>query len=137
MRYNAAPGYAAVNSDGAEGDFTKLNFGEFVAGVTGGAGTAEGSEANRNFSNEEVAAEERPTAPFAMPKVVPNKEETPDSAFAKLDSNNKGYLTPEDISPLSGFDVPFQAADVTHNGKLTREEFDAAWSLYTGRRKGE
>ncbi|HJS24421.1 MAG TPA: BatA domain-containing protein [Pyrinomonadaceae bacterium] len=59
LRYNAAPGFAAVNSDGAEGDFTKLNFGEFVAGVTGGAGTAEGSEINRNFSNEEVEGRQR------------------------------------------------------------------------------
>ena len=59
LRYNAAPGFAAVNSDGAEGDFTKLNFGEFVAGVTGGAGTAEGSEATRNFSNEEVEGRQR------------------------------------------------------------------------------
>ncbi len=59
LRYNAAPDYAAVNSDGAEGDFTKLNFGEFVAGVTGGAGSAEGSEANRNFTNEEVEGRQR------------------------------------------------------------------------------
>ena|SRR5260221_13794531 len=90
-----------------------------------------------NFSSAEVAAEELPTAPFSMPHVVPSKEETPDSAFAKLDSGKKGYLIPEDVSPLNGFDVPFRAADVTHNGKLTREEFDAAWSIYTGRRKGE
>jgi hypothetical protein len=54
LRYSAAPGFAAVNSDGAEGDFTKVNFPEFVTGVTGGAGSAEGTEANRNLSNEEV-----------------------------------------------------------------------------------
>lgn len=59
LRYNAAPGYAAVNSDGAEGDFTKLNFGEFVAGVTGGAGNAEGSGTNGNLSNEEVEGRQR------------------------------------------------------------------------------
>src|SRR5215211_4651317 len=59
LRYNAAPGYAAVNSDGAEGDFTKVNFNELIAGVTGGAGTAEGSEANRNFTNEEVEGRQR------------------------------------------------------------------------------
>ena len=59
LRYNAAPGFAAVNSDGAEGDFTKLNFADFVAGVTGGAGGAEGAEANRNFSSEEVEGRQR------------------------------------------------------------------------------
>jgi hypothetical protein len=59
LRYNSTPSFAAVNIDGAEGDFTKLNFGEFVAGVTGGAGSAEGTEANRNASGEEVEGRQR------------------------------------------------------------------------------
>jgi hypothetical protein len=59
LRYSAQPGFAAVDSDGAEGDFTKLNFAEFVSGVTGGAGAAEGSEANRNASGEEVEGRQR------------------------------------------------------------------------------
>ena len=59
LRYAAAPGFAAVNSDGAEGDFTKLNFQEFVAGVTGGAGSAEGAYASRNFSGEEIEGRQR------------------------------------------------------------------------------
>jgi hypothetical protein len=59
LRYNSAPGFAAVNIDGAEGDFKKLSFPEFVAGVTGGAGSAEGSEANRNLSSEEVEGRQR------------------------------------------------------------------------------
>jgi aerotolerance regulator-like protein/VWA domain-containing protein len=59
LRYSSQPDFAAVNIDGAEGDFTKLNFGEFMAGVTGGAGSAEGTEANRNLSNEEVEGRQR------------------------------------------------------------------------------
>jgi len=59
LRYAAVPGFAAVNSDGAEGDFTKLNFQEFVAGVTGGAGSAEGANANRNLSGEEIEGRQR------------------------------------------------------------------------------
>ncbi|HET7114706.1 MAG TPA: hypothetical protein VFI57_13760, partial [Pyrinomonadaceae bacterium] len=59
LRYNGQPGFAAVDTDGAEGDFTKLNFGEFVAGVTGGTGTGEGSDANRNASGEEVEGRQR------------------------------------------------------------------------------
>jgi von Willebrand factor type A domain/Aerotolerance regulator N-terminal/Putative glutamine amidotransferase len=59
LRYNGAPGFAAVNIDGVEGDFTKLNFAEFMTGVTGGAGNAEGTEANRNLSNEEVEGRQR------------------------------------------------------------------------------
>jgi hypothetical protein len=59
LRYDGAPGFAAVNSDGAEGDFTKLNFNEFVVGVTGGAGGAEGAGANRNLSGEEIEGRQR------------------------------------------------------------------------------
>ncbi len=59
LRYSSQPGFAAVDSDGAEGDFTKLNFGEFISGVTGGAGAAEGSGANRNASGEEVEGRQR------------------------------------------------------------------------------
>lgn len=59
LRYSAQPSFAAVDTDGAEGDFTKLNFAEFISGVTGGAGTAEGSDANRNASGEEVEGRQR------------------------------------------------------------------------------
>jgi len=59
LRYSSQPGFAAVDSDGAEGDFTKLNFGEFISGVTGGAGAAEGTGANRNASGEEVEGRQR------------------------------------------------------------------------------
>ena len=59
LRYRGQPGFAAVNTDGAEGDFTKLNFQEFMAGVTGGAGSAEGSDANRGLSNEEVEGRQK------------------------------------------------------------------------------
>ena len=59
LRYNAQPGFAAVDSDGAEGDFSKLNFQEFVAGVTGGAGGAEGATAGQNASGEEIEGRQK------------------------------------------------------------------------------
>jgi hypothetical protein len=59
LRYSSRPDFAAVNIDGAEGDFTKINFGEFMGSVTGGAGSAEGADANRNLSNEEVEGRQR------------------------------------------------------------------------------
>jgi von Willebrand factor type A domain/Aerotolerance regulator N-terminal/Beta-galactosidase trimerisation domain len=59
LRYSERPGFAAVNTDGAEGDFTKLDFAQFITGVTGGAGSAEGSEANRNLSNQEVEGRQK------------------------------------------------------------------------------
>jgi hypothetical protein len=59
LRYSSQPGFAAINTDGAEGDFTKLNFGEFVAGVTGGTGSGEGSNANLNATGEEIEGRQR------------------------------------------------------------------------------
>jgi len=59
LRYGNSPGFAAVDTDGAEGDFTKLNFADFVAGVTGGTGNGEGNDANRNLSGEEVEGRQR------------------------------------------------------------------------------
>jgi hypothetical protein len=59
LRYKSQPGFAAVDGDGAEGDFTKLNFQEFVAGVTGGAGGAEGATASQNASGEEVEGRQK------------------------------------------------------------------------------
>ena len=59
LRYNSQPDFAAVNVDGAEGDFSKLNFQEFMAGITGGAGAAEGAGANQNVSGEEIEGRQR------------------------------------------------------------------------------
>jgi len=59
LRYDGQPGFAAIDTDGAEGDFTKLNFAEFVAGVTGGTGTGEGGDASRNASGEEVEGRQK------------------------------------------------------------------------------
>jgi von Willebrand factor type A domain/Aerotolerance regulator N-terminal len=59
LRYSAQPDFAAINVDGGEGDFTKLNFTDFVAGVTGGAGNSEGGESNGNLTNEELEGRQR------------------------------------------------------------------------------
>ena len=59
LRYSTQPDFAAVDIDGAEGDFTKLDFGQFVSGVTGGAGNAESSVADRSLSGEEVEGRQK------------------------------------------------------------------------------
>ena len=59
LRYSSQPGFAAVDADGAEGDFSKLNFQEFIAGVTGGAGGAEGATAGLNASGEEIEGRQK------------------------------------------------------------------------------
>ena len=59
LRYSSQPGFAAVDADGAEGDFSKLNFQEFIAGVTGGAGGAEGVTASQNVSGVEIEGRQK------------------------------------------------------------------------------
>lgn len=59
LRYQNRPDFAAVDIDGAEGDFTKIDFGHFISGVTGGAGYAESSEADRKLNNEELEGRQR------------------------------------------------------------------------------
>ena len=59
LRYSAGPDFAAVDLDGAEGDFRKLDFAAFITGVSGGSGNAELREADRKFSNEEIEARQK------------------------------------------------------------------------------
>jgi len=62
--------------------------------------------------------------------ITPNRAELPDSAFSKLDTGSKGYLTRDDTRSLGGFD--FNAHDLNHDGRLTADEFSQAWQRYSG-----
>jgi hypothetical protein len=67
-----------------------------------------------------------------MSGVTPNRAELSSSAFTKLDSANRGYLTPEDVRQLDGFESAFRQFDQNGDGRLNQSEFNAAWSAYTG-----
>ena len=64
--------------------------------------------------------------------IIPNRAETADSAFKKLDPAGKGYVAREDAKQLSGFDAAFQQNDANHDGRLSADEFRKAWMSYTG-----
>ena len=66
LRYSTRPDFAAVDIDGSEGDFSKLDFGQFMAGVTGGAGNAESSEAERKLSSEEIEGRQKVWWPLLL-----------------------------------------------------------------------
>jgi hypothetical protein len=76
------------------------------------------------------------STPTQMSAVTPNKSETASSAFEKLDAAHAGYVTKEQAAKLDGFDKAFTQADKNKDGKLDRDEFKAAWAIYTGNPQG-
>jgi hypothetical protein len=81
-----------------------------------------------------AATDEMEMTPSAkdMPTVVPSKQETAESVFAKLDAGKKGFISMADVSVLPGFDKVFQTADSDHDGRLSLKEFKGAWATYSG-----
>ena len=92
---------------------------------TPSAGTGVG---NTTMQNPGLAG-----SPIQMPTVIPNKAETASSAFEKLAPSGSTFVTKEQAGRLEGFDRAFSDADRDKDGKLSRDEFNAAWAIYTGR----
>jgi Ca2+-binding EF-hand superfamily protein len=69
-----------------------------------------------------------------MSTTAPNKSDTAVSAFQKLDAAKAGYVTKDQAAKLNGFD--FTQADKNKDGKLDRDEFNAAWGAYSGKPQG-
>lgn len=72
-------------------------------------------------------------SPIQMPSAVPNKAETAPSAFDKLATSGSTFVTKQETERIAGFDRAFSEADRDKDGKLTKDEFNLAWSIYTGR----
>lgn len=64
--------------------------------------------------------------------VTPNRAELPASAFGKLDTGKRGYVTLEDTRQLQGFETAFREGDQNGDGRLNMSEFNTAWGIYTG-----
>jgi hypothetical protein len=72
-------------------------------------------------------------SPIQMPSAVPNKAETAPSAFDKLATSGATSVSKQETDKLVGFDRAFTEADRDKDGKLTKDEFNLAWAIYTGR----
>jgi hypothetical protein len=66
------------------------------------------------------------TAPAAG---MPSRTESADTAFDKLDTSHRGYITRSDVNRLPGT-LNFDEADRNHDGRLDSNEFQRAWNDY-------
>ena len=59
-----------------------------------------------------------------------SKTDSPDVVYKSIDTNNRGYVLRTETERISGFGDAFDKADKNHSGRLTREEFNSAWTEY-------
>jgi hypothetical protein len=60
---------------------------------------------------------------------LPVRTENAQSAFDKLDTSNRGYVTRDEIDRLpNASQIPFDRADLNHDGRLDANEFQGAWN---------
>ena len=104
-----------------------------LAGCLAMAGLALAQSQPATPAQSQTPSSSKPTQMSAM---TPNKSETASSAFEKLDAAHAGYVTKEQAAKLDGFDKAFTRADKNKDGKLDRDEFKAAWAIYTGNPQG-
>jgi hypothetical protein len=65
---------------------------------------------------------------MATPKSdIPSRTDSSLSAFDKLDSQHRGFVTRDDVSGLPGT-LNFDTADRDHDGRLTPDEFQRFWN---------
>jgi len=59
-----------------------------------------------------------------------SKTDSQDVVYKSIDVNNRGYVLRTETERISGFGDAFDKADKNHSGRLTREEFNSAWTEY-------
>jgi len=59
-----------------------------------------------------------------------SKTDSPDVVYKSIDVNNRGYVLRTETERIQGFGDAFDKADKNHSGRLTREEFNSAWTEY-------
>ena len=59
-----------------------------------------------------------------------SKSDSPEVVYQSIDVDNRGYVLRTETERISGFGDAFDKADKNHSGRLTREEFNSAWTEY-------
>jgi len=66
-----------------------------------------------------------------LPAGTPTRDTSARDAFGMLDRSGQGFVTRGDTNRISGF-MGFDYADANRDGRLSPEEFENAWSFYSG-----
>lgn len=85
-----------------------------------------------NAADDAAAQRERQVVTGNADSSVPDKSDSAETAFKKLDRSGKGYVTLEDVAVLPGFATAFTNADSSHLGRLNLIGFTRAWTAYVG-----
>jgi hypothetical protein len=59
-----------------------------------------------------------------------SKTDSPEVVYKSIDVTNRGYVLRTETERIQGFGDAFDKADKNHSGRLTREEFNSAWTEY-------
>ncbi len=73
-----------------------------------------------------------PAIPPTGGGLSPTPFESAETLFNRFDAGRTGYLTKDQVQTLDGF--KFEAADLNHDGRLTADEFNRAWSDYQSKK---
>lgn len=111
---------------------SQLGMGIAVLALTGTFAFAGVCNAQGIATNAGSAATSTAPVDRQLRGITPNRAELAISAFGKLDAEDKGYVTLDDVSKLPDFRSAFLEADQNHDGRLNASEFNSAWARYTG-----
>ncbi len=112
-------------------NFDKLRQSAVVAGLALAAGSVSLAQSPSLMqpNNSAGTPNDIPRIEEVQPGTMPSSTESSLTAFTRLDAQQRGYVTREDLSRLPG-NVDFESADRNHDGRLNPDEFQRAWTDY-------
>ena len=92
-----------------------------------GAASAETATVTKERS---TTTESTPSGSTTTTTRTYTRSDSPEIVYKSIDTDNRGYVLRTETERISGFGDAFDKADKNHSGRLTREEFNSAWTEY-------
>ena len=100
-----------------------------AAFLLAGAATADTATVTKERSTTTESTPSGSTTTTATTRTY-SRTDSPDVVYKSIDTENRGYVLRTETERISGFGDAFDKADKNHSGRLTREEFNSAWTEY-------